>query len=193
MPDADPSQSRAALLGVAILLPRDVDAASRQAVLRALGRWERSGLRLLLGRAGAAKLVRATAGDRPAALDPTTWSGPSRRWTSVTPVALDRNPGPVCSERMRGYNVSIGGRMKAKLIRIGNSRGVRLPKPVIEEAGLADDVEVRVRDGAVIISSRRPPRSGWAEAARHLAERGEDRLLDEPTCTQFDQGEWRWR
>ena len=93
LPDVDSSQPRGALLGVAILLPRDVDTASRQAVLRALGRWEGHGLRLLLGRAGAANLARIAGGDRPAALDPATWTRPSRRWASVTPVALDRNPG----------------------------------------------------------------------------------------------------
>ncbi len=83
--------------------------------------------------------------------------------------------------------------MKARLIRIGNSRGVRLPKPVIEEAGLEEHVELQVRSGAVVISSRRPPRAGWAEAARQMRELGEDRLLDKPTPTRFDEKEWRWR
>jgi antitoxin MazE len=82
--------------------------------------------------------------------------------------------------------------MKARLIRIGNSRGVRLPKPVIEEARLAEDIDIQVRGGAVVISSRRRPRAGWAEAARRMREAGEDRLLDRPTGTRFDE-EWRWR
>ena len=83
--------------------------------------------------------------------------------------------------------------MKARLVRIGNSRGVRLPKPVIEEAGLTDEVEVRVRGGAVVIVAARQARSGWAEAARRMRHRGEDRLLDEPSPTRFDQTEWRWK
>jgi antitoxin MazE len=83
--------------------------------------------------------------------------------------------------------------MKARLIRIGNSRGVRLPKPLIEEAGLQEEVEVQVRGNALVISSSNRPRAGWAEAARQLRERGEDRLLDEPTRTRFDEQEWRWR
>ncbi len=83
--------------------------------------------------------------------------------------------------------------MKARLVRIGNSRGVRLPKPVIEEAGLTDEVEVRVRDGAVVIRSATRPRSGWAEAARQARQRGDDRLLDEPTETRFDSEEWQWK
>ena len=77
-------------------------------------------------------------------------------------------------------------------MRIGNSRGVRLPKPLIEEAGLTDDVEVRVRGGALVIMSATRPRSGWAEAAKRMRQRGEDGLLDEPTPTRFDREEWKW-
>jgi antitoxin MazE len=83
--------------------------------------------------------------------------------------------------------------MRAKLIRIGNSRGVRLPKPMIEEARLADEVELRVVNGALVIRSAGPPRAGWAEAARRMHDRNDDRLLDAPTPTRFDDTEWRWR
>lgn len=83
--------------------------------------------------------------------------------------------------------------MKARLIRIGNSRGVRLPKPVIEEAGLKEHVQLHVRGGAVVISSSVTPRAGWADAARRMRERGEGGLLDKPTSTRFDTEEWRWR
>jgi len=83
--------------------------------------------------------------------------------------------------------------VKTRLIRIGNSRGVRLPKPVIEEAGLEEQVELQVRGGAVVIRSRRRPRSGWAEAARRMRDLDEDRLLDKPTSTRFDENDWRWR
>jgi antitoxin MazE len=83
--------------------------------------------------------------------------------------------------------------MRARLIRIGNSRGVRLPKLVIEEAGLKDEVEVRVRGGAVVISSPTGVRKGWAEAARKLRRRQEDRLLDKPAATKFDETDWHWR
>jgi antitoxin MazE len=83
--------------------------------------------------------------------------------------------------------------MKARLVRIGNSRGVRIPKPLIEEAGLADEVQITVKRGAILIASARRPRSGWAEAARDLAGRGDDCLLDEPAPTQFDLEEWEWQ
>ena len=82
--------------------------------------------------------------------------------------------------------------MKSKLVRIGNSRGVRLPKPLIEQAGLADEVELRVREGAIVISPANGPREGWAEAAKELRERKEDRLVDGVTPTRFDDEEWQW-
>ncbi len=82
--------------------------------------------------------------------------------------------------------------MKARLVKIGNSRGIRLPKPLIEEAGLEDQVEIRARKGAILIQPVQAPRSGWAEAAQTLHERGEDRLLDPPASTRFDEEEWEW-
>lgn len=83
--------------------------------------------------------------------------------------------------------------MKARLVRIGNSRGIRLPKPVIEQARLSDDVDIEVRDGALVITATRARRAGWAQAARELGERDGDRLLDEPLATEFDEKAWEWQ
>ena len=82
--------------------------------------------------------------------------------------------------------------MKARLVQIGNSRGVRLPKPLIEEAGLTEEVEIRSREGAIEITPRKAIRAGWADAARCLAESDEGRLLDPQTPTRFDEQEWEW-
>lgn len=82
--------------------------------------------------------------------------------------------------------------MKARLVNIGNSRGVRLPKPLIEEAGLTEDVELHVLEGKIIISCVSRVRESWAQGAEKLAARGEDRLLNEPTATRFDAEEWNW-
>jgi antitoxin MazE len=82
--------------------------------------------------------------------------------------------------------------MKARLVRIGHSRGVRLPKVLIEEAGLTGDVDLQVRDGRIIISPARLPREGWAEAAAALGAASEGGLLDAPTSTRFDREEWKW-
>ncbi|NQT91679.1 MAG: AbrB/MazE/SpoVT family DNA-binding domain-containing protein [Lentisphaerae bacterium] len=82
--------------------------------------------------------------------------------------------------------------MKAKLVRIGNSRGIRLPKPLIEEAGLPDEVELKVRKGAIVISPADGVRSGWEEAAQAVHERSDDQLVDTPVSTRFDDEEWEW-
>jgi len=57
---------------------------------------------------------------------------------------------------------------------------------LIEAAGLGDEVEIQVRDQAIVITSRTAPRSGWADAARRMRAQSDDRLLDEPTRTRFD-------
>jgi len=82
--------------------------------------------------------------------------------------------------------------MKTKLVRIGNSRGVRIPKPLLEEAGLEDDVELRVVESGIVIENLVTRRAGWAEAAAELSESGADELPDEPMPTAFDQSEWVW-
>ena len=82
--------------------------------------------------------------------------------------------------------------MKTRLIRIGNSRGIRLPKSLIAQAGLSDEVEMHVRDGAIILERSVSARSGWAEAAETMRERGDDLLLEFPASTHFDEKEWEW-
>ena len=82
--------------------------------------------------------------------------------------------------------------MKTRIVRIGNSRGVRLPKPLIEEAGLTEEVELHARDGEIVIASANRRRAGWREAARQIRERDEDRMIAAPTPTRFDEEEWEW-
>lgn len=82
--------------------------------------------------------------------------------------------------------------MRARLVRIGNSRGIRIPKLLIEELGLTDEVELRVHEGAILILALDDPRSGWSEAAKALTDRGEVGLLDPATPTRFDDEEWEW-
>lgn len=68
--------------------------------------------------------------------------------------------------------------MQVNLVKIGNSRGVRLPKRVIEAAGLGDELDLEVRDGAVIVRNARVTRAGWARAAAACRSAGEDSLGD---------------
>lgn len=82
--------------------------------------------------------------------------------------------------------------MRTKLVPIGNSRGVRLPKPMIEEAQLEGEVELVLRDRAIVITAARKPRDGWAEGARLLHALEADRPLLPGAATHFDREEWEW-
>lgn len=82
--------------------------------------------------------------------------------------------------------------MKARIVRVGNSRGVRLPKPLLEESGISDEVQIHAEPGRIVIESAMRPRAGWSDAARRMAELEEDTLLDPPTPTEFDAEEWTW-
>ena len=82
--------------------------------------------------------------------------------------------------------------MKTRLIQIGNSRGVRLPKPLIEEAGLGEHVELEVRHRSLVIRPIDTVRREWAEAARELGAAKGSGLLDGAAPTRFDEEEWKW-
>jgi len=83
--------------------------------------------------------------------------------------------------------------MKTDLVRIGNSRGIRIPKPLIEQCSLGETVELRVENDCLIISRGRRPRQGWDDAFRASGPAVDDELMlvfAEPN--EFDQKEWRW-
>jgi antitoxin MazE len=83
--------------------------------------------------------------------------------------------------------------MKTRIIRIGNSRGVRIPKLYLEQSRLGEQVLLEVQNNEIVIRSARPPREGWAEAFKSMAARGEDELLDEGfSHTSWDEEEWEW-
>ena len=82
---------------------------------------------------------------------------------------------------------------KTRIVRIGNSRGIRIPKTLLDEADLPEEVELHAQPGRLVVQGVRRPRSGWAAAAKRMRARGDDRLLDEATATKFDREEWEWR
>jgi antitoxin MazE len=83
--------------------------------------------------------------------------------------------------------------MLVSLVRIGNSKGVRLPQSVIETCGLGDRIDLRVEDGRVVLSAAAGSREGWDKAFKAMAAAGDDRLLDPETAVEsFDDHEWTW-
>ncbi len=85
-----------------------------------------------------------------------------------------------------------------KLVRIGNSRGIRLPKSLIEQAGLIENVEISVRGSEIVIrpSAEKDPRAGWEEAIKRSIEKyGPLEPLEsewEYMKNDFDEKEWQW-
>jgi antitoxin MazE len=77
--------------------------------------------------------------------------------------------------------------VRVKLVKIGHSRRIRLAKPLLEVAGLADEVEIEATPGLLTIRPSLQPRAGWAEAAAACEAEG---ILDEMTTTRFDDEEW---
>ena len=86
----------------------------------------------------------------------------------------------------------MGMAIRTRLIKIGNSQGIRIPKALIEQVGLGQDVEVEAQDGQLVIRPVRHPRAGWEAEFRTMAARGDDRLLDAETPTRWDETEWHW-
>jgi antitoxin MazE len=68
--------------------------------------------------------------------------------------------------------------MKTRLIRIGNSRGIRIPRIFLEQCHLRDEVQLEVVNGYLIVRPMKKLRSGWEEAFREMHEQGDDSLLD---------------
>ncbi len=84
--------------------------------------------------------------------------------------------------------------MRTKIIKIGNSQGIRIPKVLIEESGLTGEVEISVKENALVIEPLHHPREGWDEAFKQMAEDGNDALIDGDSAiaSTFDADEWEW-
>ena len=84
--------------------------------------------------------------------------------------------------------------MKTNIVRIGNSRGVRLPKSILEQCQLKDSVELEVEGNVLTIRPIQTPRGGWSEAFSAMAQQQDDKLLDADTAsaTEWDKTEWQW-
>ena len=68
--------------------------------------------------------------------------------------------------------------MRARIVRIGNSQGIRIPKPLLDQTGIMDDVELEVDKTQIIIRPITNPRSGWDDAFKAMGKDGHDTLID---------------
>ena len=84
--------------------------------------------------------------------------------------------------------------MKTRIVRIGNSRGVRIPKTLLEQTGMPEEVAIEAEGNRLVIRPASQPREGWDAAFRKMALAGDDQLLDgdlRPT-SRWDDSEWQW-
>lgn len=81
--------------------------------------------------------------------------------------------------------------MRAQIVRIGNSQGIRIPKVLLEESGISGEVEVELAGNGILIKPLARPRAGWDEAFAAFAEVDDDQALSE-TSSSFDQRGWQW-
>jgi len=85
--------------------------------------------------------------------------------------------------------------MKLKIVSIGNSRGIRIPKPLLAQAGIENEVEIEAEGNTLILrSAKKVARQGWGKAFQAMAKQGDDQLLDiSTTASSWDQDEWEWK
>ena len=81
---------------------------------------------------------------------------------------------------------------RTRIVRIGNSRGVRIPKVWLEQLDLGEEVELSVHADRLVIRSAHRRRHGWDEQFRAMHEQGEDRTVDEFPQSIWDVHEWEW-
>ena len=84
--------------------------------------------------------------------------------------------------------------MNTRIVRVGNSRGVRIPKLLLEQTGLADEVTIEAEGNHLVIRPVSRPREGWDAAFRKMALAGDDRLVDGDlaSTSRWDESEWQW-
>jgi antitoxin MazE len=83
--------------------------------------------------------------------------------------------------------------MRTKLVRIGNSKGVRLPKPILEQSGITDEVDLKVEEGRVILMRpEKHPREGWTESIAAIGPDNEDWSDWQNMPSEALEEDWTW-
>ncbi|MDJ0635015.1 MAG: AbrB/MazE/SpoVT family DNA-binding domain-containing protein [Xenococcaceae cyanobacterium MO_188.B29] len=81
--------------------------------------------------------------------------------------------------------------MQIKIVKIGNSQGIRIPKQILEQCGFGNSVEMEVNNGSLILTAVKA-REGWEESFQAMAANQDDELLiDDTIPTEYDR-DWEW-
>ena len=85
----------------------------------------------------------------------------------------------------------MGTAIKTRIVKIGNSQGLRIPKTLLEQSGINSEVEIEVQGNHLIIRPVEQIRKGWEKAFIEMAENRDDILLDDINTTEWDENEWQ--
>ena len=81
--------------------------------------------------------------------------------------------------------------MKVNIVSIGNSKGIRIPKAILEQCHFSKAAELEVRDDEIILKPIKKPREGWDKAFKLMHERKEDSLII-PDAVDIEMKDWKW-
>ena len=81
--------------------------------------------------------------------------------------------------------------MVLSIVQIGNSRGIRLPKTILDQCHITDKVEIQISGDEITLRAVKEVRAGWDEQMKLMHERGEDKMLL-PDSIDADLDEWEW-
>ena len=81
--------------------------------------------------------------------------------------------------------------MRAQIVRIGNSQGIRISKVLLEESGITGEVEIELAAEGLLIRPVSRPRAGWSEAFAAFSEMDDDHGIA-ATSSRFDEKDWQW-
>jgi len=84
--------------------------------------------------------------------------------------------------------------VKTRIIKIGNSKGIRIPKPILEQLDFTEEVELEVLSDRLVVRSVHQPRRQWEQYFKAMADAGDDQLLDDEPflLTDWEESEWEW-
>ena len=84
--------------------------------------------------------------------------------------------------------------VKTRIVKIGNSQGVRIPKLLLDQVDLGEEVELALQQNRIVIRPAYRTRHSWEQAFRAMAEQGDDRMFEGDVLlpTVWDEGEWEW-
>jgi len=81
--------------------------------------------------------------------------------------------------------------MEVSVIRIGNSKGIRLSKTLLEKYHISDTVDLLLEEGQIVIRPVSKPRNGWEKAFMEMNANGDDQLLIDDVFEDENLEEWK--